>query len=176
MSLNLDKDSILDVSCEFKENLNTLRQIPFFSKLPMEKLKLFAYLCSQRTYKPGDYLFSQGEDDGQAFYIISGQAELVHASGETEVVVRHYGKTSFLGGMAILGRNNRIFSLRAMDPVTCLVLEREKVKRILEEFPELVLPAMQACLDNVHAWEKHFLSRHAGECPQCCRHIGVSVL
>lgn len=176
MNLNSDKDSSSETSSEFQENLNTLRQIAFFSKLPMEKLKLFAYLCNQTRYKPGDYLFSQGDDDGQAFYIIQGNADLIYEHQGNETVVRTYGKACFLGGIAILGKNSRIFSLKATDQMVCLVLEREKFKRILEKFPELILPAIQGNLENIHAWEKHFISQHSKDCQQCCKHLGVSVL
>ena len=45
-------------SCEFQENLEILRQIDFFAGLPIETLKIFAYLCSREKYQAGDYLFA----------------------------------------------------------------------------------------------------------------------
>ena len=63
-------------SSEFQENLELLRQIYFFSGLPLETLKVFAYLCSREKFKQDEYIFSQDEDDGRAFYIINGQAQL----------------------------------------------------------------------------------------------------
>ena len=59
-------------SSEFQENLELLRQIYFFSGLPLETLKVFAYLCTREKFKPDEYIFNQDEDDGQAFYIIKG--------------------------------------------------------------------------------------------------------
>jgi CRP/FNR family cyclic AMP-dependent transcriptional regulator len=176
MSLNSDNDNILDSSSEFQENLATLRQIAFFSKLPMEKLKLFAYLCDRVSYKEGDFLFQQGDDDGQAFYFIKGKAQLLYEHTGTSVAVRHYETASFIGGIAILGKNRRIYSLQAVEPTTCLVLEREKFVRIIEQFPDLLLPAIQGNLENIHAWEKHFLTMHSVDCKQCCKFLGVSVL
>lgn len=176
MSLNSDKDNILDSSSEFQENLATLRQIAFFSKLPMEKLKLFAYLCDRVSYKKGDFLFQQGDDDGQAFYFISGKAQLLYEHDGQPNVVREYETSSFIGGIAILGKNRRIYSLKASEQTVCLVLEREKFLRIIEQFPDLLLPAIQGNLENIHAWEKHFLNMHSIDCKQCCHFLGVSVL
>ena len=180
MSLNSDKDSAnhsVDASSsEFQENLATLRQIPFFSKLPLDKLKLLAYLCSQVTFKTDDYLFTQGDDDGQAFYIIEGSAQLIFEREDRSAVVREYGKGVFLGGIALLGKSRRIYSLKAKASTTCLILEREKFIRIIEKFPDLLLPAIQGSIENIHAWEKHFLSHHSKDCQQCCQHLGVSVL
>jgi len=176
MDLNSDKDSFTGTSSEFQENLSALREIPFFSKLPMEKLKLFAYLCTRNSYKPGDYLFQQGDDDGRAFYILEGNAALICQKEDQEIMIREYGKNRFLGGIAILGKNRRIFSLRAMDPMICLVLKREKFKRILEQFPELTLQAIQGNLESIHAWEKHFLSHNLEDCQKCYKSLGVSVI
>jgi len=86
MSSNLEKSNP-GRSCEFQENLNILRQISIFSPLPLDSLKVFAYLCNRERFKKGDFLFKQDEDDGQAFYIISGEAVLVY-KGETELMPR----------------------------------------------------------------------------------------
>ena len=65
-------------SCEFQDNLEILRQTYFFSSLPLETLKIFAYLCTRAKFKQGEHIFRQNEDDGRAFYIIDGKARLLH--------------------------------------------------------------------------------------------------
>ena len=87
MDVNSDKDSFMGTSSEFQENLSALREIPFFSKLPMEKLKLFAYLCTRNSYEPGDYMFQQGDDDGRAFYILEGNAALICQQEDQEIMI-----------------------------------------------------------------------------------------
>ena len=64
-------------SSEFQENLEILRQMDFFSALSLESLKVLAYLCTRERFKAGDFLFRQDDNDGNAFYIMSGKAELV---------------------------------------------------------------------------------------------------
>ena len=64
-------------SCEYKDNISILRQMEFFSKMPLETIKIFAYLCTKEIFKSGDYLFRQGDDDGQAFYLLSGKVSLL---------------------------------------------------------------------------------------------------
>ena len=44
-------------SSEFQENLEILREIFFFSSIPLEKLKVFAYICKRETFKPDEYIF-----------------------------------------------------------------------------------------------------------------------
>ena len=66
---------------EFQEDLNIFREIYFFAGLPLDMLKLLAYLSTRDTYKPGDVLFEQGDEDDRAYFIIAGQATLEDSTG-----------------------------------------------------------------------------------------------
>ena len=46
--------------CEFQDNLNLLRQTYFFSGLPLETLKVFAYLCDREKFRSGRTSVSAG--------------------------------------------------------------------------------------------------------------------
>ena len=122
-----------DQGCEFTHNLEILRQIDLFARLPIESLKVFAYLCERETYQPEDVLFRQGENDGQAYYIIDGSARLVDADQDPATVLRSYGPGTFLGRLALTGQLNRLYTLMAETRVHCLLLSREKFMRSLEK-------------------------------------------
>ena len=79
MNSNTEKNED-GATSEYQENLNILRQIDFFSGLPLEATKVFAYLCIREKFKSGDFLFQQDEEDEQAYYIISGSARLLHVT------------------------------------------------------------------------------------------------
>ena len=119
-------------SSEFQENLEILRQMDFFSALSLEALKLFAYLCTREKFKVGDFLFHQDDNDGNAFYIISGKAELLRQDEGGDSNLKQYSEGEFLGGLALLGDMRRLFSLRASTDMTCLVLNRDKFSKALE--------------------------------------------
>lgn len=143
--------------CEFQENLEILRQIDFFAGLPIETLKVFAYLCARETYQPGDRLFSQDEDDGQAFYVISGQTMLTHAANGSQYDVSAFSSGAFLGSLALLGSMPRLFSLQAVDTVECLVLTREKFSKSIEQFPDLVPRLFSSIVVGIRRWEKRLV-------------------
>ncbi|MBL0714025.1 MAG: cyclic nucleotide-binding domain-containing protein [Desulfosarcina sp.] len=145
--------------CEFQENLEILRQIGFFAGLPIETLKIFAYLCSRETFQSGDYLFARNDDDGQAFYLISGRALLAHAADDTESEVLAFGPGDFLGGLALLGSMPRLYSLKAVDTVACLVLTREKFIKAIEQFPELTPRLLKTVVVSIRSWEQHHLMK-----------------
>lgn len=163
-------------TCEFQKNLNILREIYFFSALPIDTLKVFAYLCTQENFKPGDYLFTQEDDDGQAFYLISGEAELLRSENGSEAIIRKYTAGDFSGALTLLGNTPRLFSLKASSPVTCLILSREKFSHAMNQYPQLMPSIFHAVVDKIHHWEELFLRERSEECKACKQKIGVSLI
>jgi CRP-like cAMP-binding protein len=163
-------------SSELQENLGFLRQIYFFSGLPLESLKVFAYLCTRETFNQGEHLFRQGDDDGQAFYIISGKARLVRTDEGPEQIIRDYDTGEFLGGMVLLGNMDRLFSLKALTDVTCLILTREKFSATVQQFPDLMPRIIKSVVERISAWESGFLVSQGEGCEVCGQKIGVSLV
>jgi CRP/FNR family cyclic AMP-dependent transcriptional regulator len=175
MNSSMGKNEIYS-SSEFEENLSILREINFFSKLPLEMLKVLAYLCTRENYKAGDYLFRQNDDDGQAFYIISGVASLLRGDGGQGVVIQEFAANAFLGGLSLLGNSQRLFSLQARTDMTCLILTRQKFDKTMEKFPDIVPRVLQALVDSISSWEKIFLTKIGEGCDTCRQKVGVSLL
>ncbi|KPJ77446.1 MAG: hypothetical protein AMJ54_08050 [Deltaproteobacteria bacterium SG8_13] len=163
-------------SSEYQENLNILRQIDFFSGLPLEATKVFAYLCSRESCKPGDVIFEQGDEDDRALFIISGQARLSQQTDNAETTIRHYREGDFIGRMTLLGQIRRLFSLTATSEVVCLVITREKFTKALEKFPDLVPKFIDVLVHNIYRWEKRFLKTRTGDCKDCMKIAGVSLV
>lgn len=176
MNLSPEKNSDACVSCEFQENLDRLRHIPFFSALPLESLKIFAYLCKRERFRAGDTLFSRGDDDGQAIFILSGTVAAVRNDGDGDVRIRGYSENEFIGGLALLGESNRIFTLAAETDVVCLILEREKFQKAMKQFPDLTPRIFRTLVKEISAWEENLYLGGGKECPTCRGKLGVSLL
>ena len=175
MNSSMEKGQVSDTS-EFQENLEILRQMDFFSALPLQALKVFAYLFTREIYKPGDNLFHQDDIDGKAFYIISGTAEVVREDEGGETVLREFGDSEFLGGLALLGDMRRLFSLRAVSNMTCLVMNREKFTKAIEQFPELTPRVLETMVDRIRSWEERLFLDRNGLCKKCRKKAGVSLI
>jgi len=143
--------------CEFQENLEFLRQINFFSGLPIESLKVLAYLCTRETYAAGETIFSPNDDDGQAYYLISGSTRLVYQDVTDEILVRTFAAGQFLGGLSLLSGVRHLYALQALGDTTCLVLTRERFFKALEQFPGLVPKILKAAVEMVRGWEKRYI-------------------
>lgn len=151
-------DNNSESGCEFQENLEILRQIDFFAGLPIETLKIFAYLCARETYQAGEYLFTQGDDDGQAFHLITGRAVLIHTVDDTAIEILDFEPGEFLGSLALLGSMPRLFGLKTVDTVECLVLNREKFTKAIEQFPELMPRLLRSVVVAIRSWEKRCMA------------------
>ena len=163
-------------SSEFQENLEILRQIHFFSGLPLETLKVFAYLCTRDKFKQDEYIFSQDEDDGQALYIINGQARLERRDNGKTTGVREYTTGEFIGGLTLLGETRRLFSLKSVTETTCLLLSREKFSKTIEQFPKLLAKMCNAVAKSIDIWEERFLLDRADQCGECLNKLGVTLI
>ena len=175
MNSNTEKNED-GATSEYQENLNILRQIDFFSGLPLEATKVFAYLCIREKFKSGDFLFQQDEEDEQAYYIISGSAQLVHVNAGQEMVIRDCEEGEFLGRLALMSTMSRLFSLRARTDMICLTITREKFTKALEQFPDLMPKLIRVIVDNIYSWEKRFVAHRTVDCSACFKEIGVSLV
>ena len=172
---SLEKNNSAPAS-EFQENLEILRQTYFFSGLPLETLKVFAYLCKREKLKGGEHIFRQDEDDGQALYIIDGKARLERQDNGKTAVVRDCETGEFIGGLTLLGEKRRLFSLKAVEDTTCLVLNREKFSKTMEQFPHLMFKICKAVAQNIDTWEERFLTDRADQCGECLSKLGVTLI
>ena len=169
-----EKNDLMERS-EFQENLIILREINFFSEFPLEVLKVFAYLCTREIYQEGDTIFSEYDDDGRAYCIVSGEAGLNRTHDDKEVYIRTCGENSFFGAFTLASMINRLFSLKALTDTCCLVLTRENFQKIVDQFPDSRQCIVKGLAENIVAWEERFLKENI-DCDSCKSNMGVSII
>ena len=174
--MNLSGRNNSNPASELEQNLEFLRQTYFFSGIPLEALKVFAYLCTREKFKCDEYLFRQGEDDGQAFYIIEGKAVLEYKQNEETISVRDCKSGEFMGGLTLVGEMRRLFSLKAAEDTVCLMLNREKFSKAMEQFSDLMPKVLKALVSGIDNWEARFLADRTDKCGDCMDRLGVSLL
>jgi CRP/FNR family cyclic AMP-dependent transcriptional regulator len=165
-------------SSEYQENLDIIRQVDFFSALPLEAQKMLAYLSVRDRFDAGDLLFRQGDDDGLAFYLIKGNCRLVREAGATgaESVIRQFGAGKFIGGLSLMASLRRVYSLKAVDTVTSLTLQRDKFGRVMIQFPDLWPKIIQALADRIRGWEEHIWTVDLSDKKACRDQVGVCLI
>jgi CRP/FNR family transcriptional regulator, cyclic AMP receptor protein len=160
---------------EFRVNLELLMQIPLFVGLPLEALKLLAYLCVRENFKAGELLFRQHEVDGNVYYLLEGKTVVV-LENEAETLLAEFGEGQLIGGQSLFADTKRLFSLRAETNVTCLILARSRFQKVLEQFPLIAPKMFEAIVKSIHQWESVFISQHAMACSGCLQNLGVTLV
>jgi CRP-like cAMP-binding protein len=176
MSFSTAENDVCPAS-EYQSNLGVFRDIPFFAQLPIDAVKLFAYLCQRETFRKGDYLFKQGDDDGRAYYIVKGECGLEReGAGPGGPPLGGRGPGDFIGGLALLGPMLRVFSLRALTDLTCVVLERQRFQKALESYPQAYPAILKGVADGVRRWEETLYAGQDGQNGARAVKAGVSLL
>ncbi|EMG38332.1 cyclic nucleotide-binding protein [Desulfocurvibacter africanus PCS] len=174
--MNSSEEDRLPKTSEYAENLALLREISFFAGLPLEPLKVLAYLCERERFGVGEYLFRQNDPEGKAFHILSGRAELQREDMGHVKALSDYMQGAFIGGLSLLADTNRLFSLRSVDETVCLTLTRERFAKTLGQFPDIVPKLLVAVVKSVSSWESQFFLDHAEICELCRSRMGVSLI
>jgi len=103
-----------------------------------------------KTYAPGDDIVRQGEMGDCMYVIQEGDAEVLIDDGEggqTRVDVMHAGEV--FGEMAILERQTRSATVRAMTPMRALTIDKKTFLRRVQEDPSLAFMVLKAMSNRV---------------------------
>lgn len=153
-----------DCRCELEENVEILRCVQDFSEIPIERLKIYAYLSKRFRYKSGHYLFRQGDRDERGYIIISGRAQIIREYSDHSVLLNELPAGEFFGGLALLSNIKRLFSVRAVTDVECLTLDRDSFQKLLVQFPEMASRVLDTMIRRIVQLEERLLENHIHQC------------
>lgn len=179
MSSSMEKNTEPDKNkhSEFQQNLDYLRQIPLFQGLDFECLKLLAMLSRRNDLVEGDQLITQGEDDGICCYIISGTLQSFHRTNDRDFTVQTYKPGQFIGGLALLGKIIRLFTVQAVTESTVLKLNREGFQKVMNQFPDSMARIGANLAAELNVWEQNILASEEDNSEETANRIsGISLL
>lgn len=116
-----------------------LRSARIFAQLPDDVLARLADACVRRSYRRGQYLWYQGDEDARLVVVASGLLKVVLGSEQgDEVVLTTLGPGETLGEIALLDGAPRSASVVAVEPTTVLLLARTTVLELLARHPAVL--------------------------------------
>ena len=178
MSLSTEKtaDQVKHRNSGFQEDLEKLWQAPMFHRLEPDCLKLLTMLCKRIDFVVDDELMVQGEDDGNAYLIMTGQLSAIYSAKSGSHVIRNYESGELVGGCALLGRMLRHFTLKATQNTTALQLSREDFQKVMQQFPKNVALFASSLISELVDWDRILLERQQAEGKFDSRTLGISLL
>ncbi|KAM9391496.1 cGMP-dependent protein kinase 1 [Pholidichthys leucotaenia] len=115
-------------------SVELLSSLPFLQSLPADVLVKMSDLIEETHYTDGDYIIRQGAS-GDTLYVISkGQVSVTEKKlgHEEPVVLSKLSERQWFGEKALWEEDIRAVSVTAAGEVTCLVIDRETFKGIID--------------------------------------------
>ena len=103
-----------------------LREVPLFSEMDEQEVAGIREIMEEMKFAPGQVIIRENEM-GDLFYVITeGHVEItIRDADGSDVILHEAGAGSFFGELSMLTNEPRSARVRAVDPVTTLVLERD---------------------------------------------------
>ena len=117
-----------------------LKQVPFFSGLPKDELKLLAQQTDEIDVPAGKVLAREG-DFGHEFFVIESGTAAVTRNGES---IRELGAGDFFGELALLDEDRRTATVTATSPMELVVMTRQSFRALDQAMPKVHASVVEA--------------------------------
>jgi CRP-like cAMP-binding protein len=128
-----------------------LAKIPLFRNLSAKQLAAVDALVTTVDVAAGRELIRQGARGREFFLVVTGEAE-VRRDGD---VLATRGPGTFFGETALLLDQPRNASVVATTDMTIEVIDRQAFRRLLDEYPDLYAPLLEAATQRLADLEDH---------------------
>ncbi|MEX2451849.1 MAG: cyclic nucleotide-binding domain-containing protein [Rhodospirillales bacterium] len=86
--------------------------------------------------EPGSFIFQEGEEGTEAYFISEGEVEISRTVGNRHVVIAKVGKGSFIGEMALIDTKPRMASAMALTKTSLMTIPKEELQTRLNKLAE----------------------------------------
>lgn len=121
-----------------------LRQVSVFQDLAPDQLQMLYDLVSLRDYRPGDFVFTQGQPGVAVFFVVSGRVKVaVTASDGREKIIKIMEPGHVFGEVVLFDGGPYPASAQAMDNCQVGVLRNEDLFVLLRQHADLAINLLQ---------------------------------
>jgi uncharacterized membrane protein len=147
-----------------------LREIPLFSEMDEQEVAEIRALMDEMKFRAGQVIIREG-DTGDLFYIVTaGHAHvLIQDAGGQEVVLHEINPGGFFGELSMLTNEPRSARVKAVEPLTVLVLERDEFFEFLRKRPSAAIDVLVELGGRLHENDlilRRMVSRNANQVDQ----------
>jgi len=132
--------------------LDSLREIVLFSRLSDQALASIVNRLRTRQLADEEVLFNQGDPGNELFIVQSGSIAIYSPTDKNAAEgrpIRIFRRGESLGEMALIDRQPRSLSARALEPTQVIILDGDDFRQLLQDFPEMSLAVMQSLNDRI---------------------------
>jgi CRP-like cAMP-binding protein len=120
------------------DDIKLLAQVPLFSQLQGDQLRLVAFGAERRSIAAGQELFRERSPAESAFIVARGRFDLYATDRDGQVSrQRSVGAGTLLSELALVTMVERKFTAVAAEDSETLKITRSLFERLLEEYPDV---------------------------------------
>ena len=135
-----------------------LRQVWLFSELSDDQLESISSFTFNKSFDAGELIVVEGQTGNGLYVIVSGNVEVLKGDvGENPQVLAKRGAGDVFGEMALLGEWPRTASVRALDTVQCLGIDRWVFLSQLERQPKVTIRMLQILAQRLRDSDARFV-------------------
>lgn len=135
-----------------------LRHVWLFSELTEDQLESISSFTFEKSFEPGELIVEEGQTGNGLYVIVSGNVEVLKGDlSETPQVLAKRGAGDVFGEMALLGEWPRTASVRALDAVQCLGIDRWVFLSQLERQPKVTIRMLQILAQRLRDSDARFV-------------------
>ena len=125
------------------EEVELLKTVPIFRKMEPARLKLLAFTSERMNFGEGQEVCRQGDPGDKMYVILGGVADVLINSPSGQITVAQMKKNSFFGDMAILLDVPRTATIKAVEPLSTLMITKDTFYKLVAEIPEMAIEVMR---------------------------------
>ena len=115
-----------------------LRRVWLFEGLTEDQLNSLSPFTYRKKFNPGELIVEEGHTGNGLYLIVSGNVEAVKGLGtQQQQIVNKLGAGEVFGELALLGEWPRTATVRAVDDVECLGIDRWVFLAQVERQPQV---------------------------------------
>ena len=125
--------------------IELLRRLQSFARLDDEVLRAVADVAHTRRYAPDEIIFLEGDPCAGFFVVQSGQVKIFKPSLEGREQSLHFvGPGRSFNDVAVLDGGPNPATVMAVEPTTCLVIDRDAMVRLVKTYPALAMAVIES--------------------------------
>jgi signal transduction histidine kinase len=131
-------------------DIETLRQVPLFTKLPDEQLQWLVEQGTEVWLQPGEFHRKEGDPAEHVFVMLEGEVRVTEKVGNQELVLATYGPKTLFGELPVLmGTPYYWASGRALVPCHIFELRKDAFWQMLGKIPTVATTILRTMAERV---------------------------
>ena len=125
------------------DRVDFLRRVPLFKDLEPKDLERLAEAIQPQSFPPETDIVEIGQPGHSLFLIVEGTVQVLYPSVSADYELARLTEGDFFGEMAILNSMTRSATVRSIESVKVMVLERSDFQSIMAQWPSVAAKLLE---------------------------------